>query len=97
MLRPLVDTSVEVYSHVCAELLPTPAKSHYTFSLRDVSKAFQGMLAIRPNQCGPGDPRGTLMRLWVHEHMRVYHDRWVGVICEFWCQFRRGMRAGRRL
>eukprot|EP00198_Chlamydomonas_reinhardtii_P006936 XP_001696272.1 dynein heavy chain 3 [Chlamydomonas reinhardtii] len=78
MLRPLVDTSVEVYSHVCAELLPTPAKSHYTFSLRDVSKAFQGMLAIRPNQCGPGDPRGTLMRLWVHEHMRVYHDRgWV--------------------
>ncbi len=75
LLRPLVDTAVEVYSHVAAELLPTPAKSHYAFSLRDVSSVFGGMLAIRPPQCG-ADPRGTLTRLWLHEHMRVYHDRW---------------------
>lgn len=74
LLRPLVDTAVEVYSHVAAELLPTPAKSHYAFSLRDVSAVFGGMLAIRPPQCG-ADPRGTLTRLWLHEHMRVYHDR----------------------
>ncbi|EFJ52773.1 dynein heavy chain 3 [Volvox carteri f. nagariensis] len=77
--RPLVDASVEVYSHVCSELLPTPTKSHYTFSLRDVSKVFQGMLTIRPAQCGPGDPRVTLVRLWVHEHMRVYHDSLAGL------------------
>ena len=65
---------LQIYSHVCAQLLPTPSRSHYTFNLRDVSKVFQGILTIRPAQCGP-DPRVTLVRLWVHEHMRVYHDR----------------------
>jgi hypothetical protein len=41
MLKPLVDCSITVYTRIAAELLPTPAKSHYTFNLRDVSKVFQ--------------------------------------------------------
>lgn len=76
MLKPMVDAGVEVYLRIAHELLPTPAKSHYTFNLRDVSKVFQGVLSIRPGQCP--DPRLTLTRLWVHENMRVFHDRWGG-------------------
>lgn len=42
----LIMSSIEVYKTVCASLLPTPSKSHYTFNLRDLSKVFQGMLMM---------------------------------------------------
>lgn len=42
--EPLVDTTIQVYSTITSQLLPTPAKSHYTFNLRDLSKVFQGIL-----------------------------------------------------
>lgn len=40
----LVDATIKVYSTITSGLLPTPAKSHYTFNLRDLSKVFQGVL-----------------------------------------------------
>lgn len=42
--EPLVDATIRVYSTITCSLLPTPAKSHYTFNLRDLSKVFQGIL-----------------------------------------------------
>lgn len=42
--EPLVDTTIQVYATITSQLLPTPAKSHYTFNLRDLSKVFQGIL-----------------------------------------------------
>eukprot|EP00959_Pyramimonas_sp_CCMP1952_P375303 7860479-Pyramimonas_sp.AAC.1 len=72
LLKPIVDSSYEVYTRIAQELLPTPAKSHYTFNMRDLSKVFQGLLMIRPNCCPNKD---VLMRLWVHESCRVFHDR----------------------
>jgi dynein heavy chain len=41
LAKPLVAATLDVYEGVQAQLLPTPAKSHYTFNLRDVSKVFQ--------------------------------------------------------
>jgi dynein heavy chain, axonemal len=34
----LVAGAIGVYNALCTTLLPTPAKSHYTFNLRDLAK-----------------------------------------------------------
>nr|XP_035128016.2 dynein axonemal heavy chain 6 isoform X3 [Callithrix jacchus] len=37
----IVEASVEIYNRMSVDLLPTPAKSHYIFNLRDLSKCVQ--------------------------------------------------------
>lgn len=39
----VVKATIEIYNTIRKELLPTPAKSHYTYNMRDLSKVFQGM------------------------------------------------------
>ncbi|XP_075946793.1 dynein axonemal heavy chain 6 [Anarhichas minor] len=68
----IVDAAVEIYTRLRVDLLPTPAKSHYVFNLRDLSKCVQGML-----QCEPSKVRhkSQIFRLFCHECRRVFHDR----------------------
>ncbi|KAM7079135.1 dynein axonemal heavy chain 6 [Molossus nigricans] len=68
----IVEASVEIYNRMSVDLLPTPAKSHYIFNLRDLSKCVQGIL-----QCDPGTIREEIQifRLFCHECQRVFHDR----------------------
>ena len=74
MLKPMVQSTVDVFVRVSAELLPTLSKSHYMFNLRDVSRVFQGIVDVRPGSCGR-NPSHVLLSLWVHENMRVFYDR----------------------
>ena len=68
----VVDATISLYDTISSELLPTPAKSHYTFNLRDLSKVFQGLHGASPELISnPAD----YIRLWVHECLRVFHDR----------------------
>eukprot|EP00736_Rhodelphis_marinus_P009962 Rmarinus@m.13206 len=69
---PMVNATVSIYRTIAKELLPTPAKSHYTFNLRDLSKVFQGVLAADKGRVTAAD---QMIRLWCHECMRVFHDR----------------------
>lgn len=57
--EPLVDATIYVYLTITSQLLPTPAKSHYTFNLRDLSKVFQGMLMAEPSQIEVSPPIST--------------------------------------
>ncbi|XP_054557770.1 dynein axonemal heavy chain 6 isoform X2 [Talpa occidentalis] len=68
----IVEAAVEIYNRMSIDLLPTPAKSHYVFNLRDLSKCVQGIL-----QCDPGTVREEIQifRLFCHECQRVFHDR----------------------
>ncbi|KAI5628238.1 dynein heavy chain 6, axonemal isoform X2 [Silurus asotus] len=68
----IVDAAVEIYNRMSVDLLPTPAKSHYVFNLRDLSKCVQGIL-----QCEPGtvQDHNQIFRLFCHECQRVFHDR----------------------
>ncbi|MCJ8744212.1 hypothetical protein PDJAM_G00116030 [Pangasius djambal] len=70
----LVDATIKVYSTITSGLLPTPAKSHYTFNLRDLSKVFQGVLMA---EAGKIQDKVQLLRLWYHESCRVFQDRLV--------------------
>ena len=67
-----VESSIEIYQKIAAEMLPTPAKSHYTFNLRDLSKVFQGIVSLKMQHCPNAD---VFTRLWAHECQRVFADR----------------------
>lgn len=69
---PLIKASVELYQNTQVEFLPTPAKSHYTFNLRDLSKVVQGMLMMKLKNL---KSKEDLVYLWIHETFRVFRDR----------------------
>ncbi|KAF3689531.1 Dynein heavy chain 1 [Channa argus] len=70
----LVDATIRVYSTITSQLLPTPAKSHYTFNLRDLSKVFQGIFMAEAKMI---ENIFQLLQLWYHESCRVFQDRLV--------------------
>ncbi|KAL3313636.1 Dynein heavy chain 2, axonemal [Cichlidogyrus casuarinus] len=74
VMTALTDATLELYNRVVSRFLPTPAKLHYLFNLRDISKVFQGLLRADSKL---QDTRSSMLRLWIHESFRVFADRLV--------------------
>ena len=70
----LVQSTQNVFKGVTEKLKPTPAKSHYTFNLRDISKIFQGVCSADQKTTSTAV---DLIRIWLHENQRVFSDRMI--------------------
>jgi dynein heavy chain len=68
----LVKATLSFYKKIQEDLKPTPAKSHYTFNLRDFSKVICGICLCTAKEVTAQE---TVMRLWAHEITRVFGDR----------------------
>ncbi|CAD7941177.1 unnamed protein product [Amoebophrya sp. A25] len=72
----LVGASIDLYGVMVDKMLPTPAKCHYLFNLRDVSKIFQGLYMAEP---GLVQDKETIVRMWWHEASRAFGDRLISM------------------
>ena len=79
--EPLTEAMIEVY--VASQQKFTPdQQAHYIYSPRELSRWVRAMYeAMRPPVSGGGDSHalsvGELVRLWLHEALRLFQDRLV--------------------
>lgn len=70
--KMIVTATMNVFLAAIKNFLPIPSRSHYTFNLRDFSRVISGVLLVpAPRMKDPN----KLIRLWIHEVYRVFHDR----------------------
>jgi len=86
-MRPLlIDATISIWDAVKRRLLPTPAKFHYTFTLRELSRVFAGVCTVagKPEYNVIRDclnikekirPELFLIALWRHECDRTFMDK----------------------
>lgn len=90
-MRPLlIDSTIAIWDAVKRRLLPTPAKFHYTFTLRELARVFGGIFAVanKPeykviqnclNIKEKIRPELFMISLWRHECQRTFVDKLINM------------------
>jgi dynein heavy chain len=77
----IIEATLKVFRESMKVLLPTPAKSHYTFNLRDFARVVKGILLSSPVAFPDSE---NIIKLWTHEVYRVFYDRLTDDEDRFW-------------
>eukprot|EP00960_Hanusia_phi_P069522 767109-Hanusia_phi.AAC.3 len=77
----LTEATIQLWQKTSSKMLPTPAKFHYLFNMRELSRVFAGIFEA---------PRETvrdevyLVKLWRHECERVFSDKLTNLVDKEW-------------
>jgi dynein heavy chain len=83
----LTNATIKLWKTMKTKMLPTPAKFHYVFNMRDLGRVFQGILftpkesildgglRVREGKIADFSPHNMLLGLWRHECDRVFCDK----------------------
>lgn len=89
----LTKSTIDLWNKVKVKMLPTPAKFHYIFNMRELSRVFQGILLIPKESIKTGgsqvmssDMIYNILQLWKFECSRVMQDKLTNDVDKKWFQ-----------